>query len=121
MNETEFPHLHADRGATPDEPFAPPSAANATTFIVHLNRIGNGAAANGQPWPERYLPPGRRLALADADGALAGLRVVHKILLAAERTRQNGESEEYVEPGDGAVGHGLPVIVRTGGGAVAGK
>ncbi|HDS1124857.1 TPA: hypothetical protein QDZ60_002156 [Stenotrophomonas maltophilia] len=97
MNETDFPHLHAYRGPThPDEPSAPPTSANATTFIAHLNRISNGAAADGQPWPERHLLPGRRLALADADGALAGLRVVHEILLAAERTRQNGEPEEYV-------------------------
>lgn len=36
------------------------------------------------------------LALADADCGLSGLGVVHEILLAAERTRQNGAPEEYV-------------------------
>jgi len=47
-------------------------------------------------WPERHQLPGRCLALADADCALNGLRVVLEMLLAAERTRQNGEPEEYV-------------------------
>ncbi len=47
-------------------------------------------------WPERHQLPGRCLALADADCALSGLRVVLEMLLAAERTRQNGEPEEYV-------------------------
>ncbi|MBA0449790.1 hypothetical protein [Stenotrophomonas maltophilia] len=96
MNESDFPHLHAYRGPAGDEPPAPASPANPNTFISNLNRIGTGAAADGQPWPERYLLPGRRLALADADCALAGLRVVHELLLAAERTRQNGEPGEYV-------------------------
>jgi len=36
------------------------------------------------------------MALADADCALAGLRVVQEVLLAAERTRQNGAPQEYV-------------------------
>ncbi len=40
--------------------------------------------------------PGALLALADADCALSGLRVVLEMMLAAERTRQNGEPEEYV-------------------------
>lgn len=97
MNEPDFPHLHAYRGPTSaDEPAAPTAPADNHSFIANLNRINSGAAADGQPWPERYLLPGRRLALADADGALAGLRVVHEILLAAERTRQNGEADQYV-------------------------
>ncbi|MNF15024.1 hypothetical protein D3C80_2174520 [compost metagenome] len=40
--------------------------------------------------------PGRCLELADADCALAGLRVVQELMLAAERTRQNGAPEEYL-------------------------
>lgn len=34
--------------------------------------------------------------MADADCALGGLRVVAELMLAAERTRQNGTDEEYV-------------------------
>ncbi|KOQ74093.1 hypothetical protein ABW45_16420 [Stenotrophomonas maltophilia] len=63
-------------------------------FSECLRQIGNGAAADGQPWPERHLLPGRRLALADADGALAGQRVVLEVILAAERARQNGGPEQ---------------------------
>ncbi len=40
--------------------------------------------------------PGRRMALADADCALAGQRVTLELLLAAERVRQNGADAEYV-------------------------
>ena len=42
--------------------------------------------------------PGRRLALADTDCSLSGLRVVLEILLAAQRARENGELEQYVGP-----------------------
>lgn len=65
-------------------------------LIALMHQIGLGAAADGQPWPERHQLPGRCMALADSDGALAGLRVVQEILLAAERARQNGGSEHYV-------------------------
>jgi len=97
MNETDFPYLHAYRGTARDDgsPQAAP-AVDRNTFIANLNRIGSGAAADGQPWPERHQLPGRCPALADADCALSGLRVVLEMLLAAERTRQNGAPEEYV-------------------------
>lgn len=36
------------------------------------------------------------MALSDADCALTGQRIVQEILLAAERTRQNGEPDQYV-------------------------
>ncbi|WP_286074682.1 hypothetical protein [Stenotrophomonas sp. 59] len=65
-------------------------------FIATLDRICKGAAADGQPWPERHQMPGRRMALADADCALAGQRVTLELLLAAERVRQNGADAEYV-------------------------
>ncbi|EPG2417529.1 hypothetical protein QEK82_002486 [Stenotrophomonas maltophilia] len=98
MNESDVPHLHAYRGTAHDDgsPQAAP-AVDRNTFIANLDRIGSGAAADGQPWPERHQLPGRclALALADADCALSGLRVVLEMLLAAERTRQNGEPEEY--------------------------
>lgn len=65
-------------------------------FVANLHRIGAGAAADGQPWPERNLSLGRSMQMADADCALGGLRVVAELMLAAERTRQNGSDEEYV-------------------------
>ncbi|AWH54225.1 hypothetical protein C1924_14055 [Stenotrophomonas sp. ESTM1D_MKCIP4_1] len=71
-------------------------ARDPNRLIALLRQIGAGAAADGLPWPDGAPPPGRRFAMADADCALAGLRVVQEIMLAAERTRQNGDAEEYV-------------------------
>lgn len=82
---------------TPDvSPLRParPAAADPTSFAATLRRIGRGAAANGQPWPEQHPLPTRRMQLADADCAVAGLRVVQELLLAAERVRQSGNDEE---------------------------
>ncbi len=76
-----------------------PSAAPAldpNSLIAILHAIGAGAAADGQPWPERHHLRSRQMALSDADCALTGQRIVQEILLAAERTRQNGEPRQYV-------------------------
>ncbi|WP_303635516.1 hypothetical protein [Stenotrophomonas tuberculopleuritidis] len=70
--------------------------ADPNTLIALLHSIGAGVAANGQPWPERHQLRGRQVALSDADCSLSGLRVVLEVLLAAERTRQNGGPDQYV-------------------------
>lgn len=82
--------------ANADVPSEAAHAHDPLGFIATLDRIGKGAAADGQPWPERHQMPGRRMALADADCALTGLRVALEMLLAAGRVRQNGPDEEYV-------------------------
>ncbi|MCO7486408.1 hypothetical protein NJG20_04075 [Stenotrophomonas maltophilia] len=87
---TQYAPANADEG---EEASATPDPSN---LIALLHQIGRGVAADGQPWPERHQLPGRCLALADSDGALAGLRIVNEILLAAERARQNGGPEHYV-------------------------
>ncbi|WP_251475088.1 hypothetical protein [Stenotrophomonas lactitubi] len=66
------------------------------TLIALLHSIDSGVAANGQSWPEQHQLRGRQMALADADCSLTGLRVVLEVLLAAERSRQDGEPEQYV-------------------------
>ena len=76
-----------------------PSAAPApdpNSLIAILHAIGAGAAADGQPWPERHHLRSRQMALSDADCALTGQRIVQEILLAAERARQNGGPDQYV-------------------------
>lgn len=95
MNASEFRSLHAQYDPANAEPEHELST-DPNAFVATLRRIGTGAAADGQPWPERHQLPGRCLELADADCALAGLRVVQEVLLAAERTRQNGAPEEYL-------------------------
>jgi len=93
MPQRDTPLLHTCHGpASADAANTPPILAP-DSFIECLRQIGNGAAADGQPWPERQLLPGRQLALADTDGALAGLRVVLEVMLAAERARHNGGPE----------------------------
>lgn len=88
---------------TPHSPPPPPiqqvpsaAPALAPNSLAILHAIGAGAAADGQPWPERHPLRSRQMALSDADCALTGQRIVQEILLAAERTRQNGEPEQYV-------------------------
>ncbi|HGM5876246.1 TPA: hypothetical protein ACKP4S_000715 [Stenotrophomonas maltophilia] len=95
MNASDIPPLRAQYApANAEEGEAAKPDPN--SLITLLHQIGRGAAADGQPWPERHQLPGRCLALADTDGALAGLRIVNEILLAAERARQNGGPEHYV-------------------------
>lgn len=95
MNTSDFRSLHAQYDPDNAEPEREPSV-DPNAFVATLRRIGTGAAADGQPWPERHQLPGRCLQLADADCALAGLRVVAELMLAAERVRQNGAPEEYL-------------------------
>lgn len=91
MTSPDFPRLHPHRSsATGGGPPEHTAATDPNAFIATLHRIGKGAAADGQPWPERHQMPGRCMALADADCALAGQRVTLELLLAAERVRQNG-------------------------------
>lgn len=97
MSTSDFRSLHAlcdPDNADGDVEREPSTDSN--SFVATLRRIGTGAAADGQPWPERHQLPGRCLQLADADCAVAGLRVVAELMLAAERTRQNGAPEEYL-------------------------
>lgn len=75
---------------------APSPGLDPNTLIALLHSIGAGAASDGQPWPERHHLRGRQIAMADADCALAGQRVVQEILLAAIRAHQNGDSDQYV-------------------------
>ncbi len=58
MNESDLPHLHAYRSTAGDDG-SPPAAptVDRNTFIANLHRIGSGAAADGQPWPERHQLP----------------------------------------------------------------
>ena len=62
-------------------------------MMALLRKISAAAAVDGFPWPEGYLLPGGHLGLTDADRTLVGLRVVQELVLAAERSRQDGEAE----------------------------
>ncbi len=70
MNTSDFGSLHAQYDPDNADPERGPSV-DPSAFVATLHRIGTGAAADGQPWPERHQLPGRCLQLADADCALA--------------------------------------------------
>lgn len=78
------------------EPPADDPAPDPNTLARLVRSIGAGAAADAQPWPERHSLRSRQIALADADCALAGQRVVQELLLAAERDGQNGDPDQAV-------------------------
>jgi len=88
------PHSPSPRPIQEASSAAP--ALDPNSLIAILHSIGAGAAADGQPWPERHHLRSRQMQLSDADCALTGQRIVQEILLAAERTRQNGEPDQYV-------------------------
>ncbi|MGF6417568.1 hypothetical protein ABH900_001035 [Stenotrophomonas sp. AN71] len=75
---------------------SPAPARDPNTLIATLHAISAGAAADGQPWSERHHLRSRQMTLCDADCALTGQRIVQEILLAAERTRQNGAPDQHV-------------------------
>lgn len=75
---------------------SPESALDPTSFVALLRSIGAGAAADGQPWPERHHLRSRQIALCDADCALAGQRAVQELLLASIRAHQNSDADQYV-------------------------
>lgn len=109
MTKPHSPTPHALHDAPANGPTLDPN-----TLIALLHSIGSGVGSDGQPWPERHQMPGRRLALADADCSLAGLRVVLEILLAAQRARENGELEQYVGPRvmEGLIMAGLGLVAH---------
>jgi len=66
--------------------------------VLSVRSTRHERKARPLPWPEPNLPIGRRIQLSDGDCALAGLRIVHEMLLAAERSRQIGGPEHDVGP-----------------------
>ncbi|WP_295571286.1 hypothetical protein [uncultured Stenotrophomonas sp.] len=97
MSTPEYPRTHAQHApANADAPSEPPHKRDPLGFLATLDRIGKDAAADGQPGPERHQTSARRMALGDADCAVAGQRVTLELPLAAERVRQNGEETAYV-------------------------
>jgi len=70
-----------------------------TTFLGILKRLRAGEAADGQPWPENDVSPGRRSSLARAERAMVGLQVVIEMLHAAERCRVAADPERHLDEG----------------------
>ncbi|AWH54765.1 hypothetical protein C1924_17050 [Stenotrophomonas sp. ESTM1D_MKCIP4_1] len=114
MTASRYPHLFATLGeaanelpddiaqalettltATQDTP-----SPGAITLLGCLQRIRQGDAADGQPWPRKGHTPGQCLALARANRANVGLTFLLELLHAAERARVEGDESQHI--GNGA-------------------
>ncbi len=118
MTAIEYPCLFATLGEAakqlPDElaralerTLAATPAANdseytpgSITVLDCLQRIRQGEAADGQPWPTDGHTPGQCMALAGIDRANAGQTFLLELLHAIERTRVDGD--ENPQMGDAA-------------------
>ncbi|KAA9003858.1 hypothetical protein FJU31_03105 [Stenotrophomonas cyclobalanopsidis] len=118
MSASKYPFLFAtlgeaatrlpeDLARTLESTLAATQAANTVqrtpdgiTVLNCLQRIRQGEAADGQPWPDKGHTPGQRMALASIDRANAGQTFLLELLHAIERTRVDGD--EDAQAGDAA-------------------
>ncbi len=64
-----------------------------------LKRMRGCEGADGLPWPENDVSPGRRVSLARTERALVGLLTVLEVLHAADRCRVAAEPERHLDEG----------------------
>ncbi|WP_322547141.1 hypothetical protein [Stenotrophomonas geniculata] len=64
-----------------------------------LKSIRDGDGADGLPWPEIDLPPGREQAMAHAERAAIGMLTVAEMLHAAERCRSRATPDRHLDEG----------------------
>ena len=64
-----------------------------------LKRMRGCEGADGHPWPESDVSPGRRVSLARTERALVGLLTVLEVLHAADRCRVAAEPERHLDEG----------------------
>lgn len=114
MTASTYPHLFATLGEAatqlPDDiaraletSLAAPHGGRATsgiTLLGCLQRIRQGDAADGQPWPGNTHTPAQRRALARIDRANASITFLLELLHATERARVDGDESQHL--GDGA-------------------
>lgn len=70
-----------------------------STFFGILKYLRDGEAADGHPWPEHDISPGRGVSLARTERALVGLQTVLEMLHAAERCRVAAQPEQRLDEG----------------------
>ena len=64
-----------------------------------LKRMRGCEGADGLPWPENDVSPGRRVSLAKTERALVGLLTVLEVLHSADRCRVAAEPEKHLDEG----------------------
>jgi hypothetical protein len=64
-----------------------------------LKRMRGCEGADGHPWPETDVSPGRRVSLARSERAMVGALTVLELLHAADRCRVAAEPERHLDEG----------------------
>lgn len=64
-----------------------------------LKRMRGGEGADGHPWPETDVSPGRRVSLARSERAMVGALTVLELLHAADRCRVAADPERHLDEG----------------------
>lgn len=64
-----------------------------------LKRMRGCEGADGHPWPETDVSPGRRVSLARTERAMVGALTVLELLHAADRCRVAAEPERHLDEG----------------------
>jgi len=75
------------------------SLPDLSTFLGILKRMRGCEGADGLPWPENDVSPGRRVSLARTERALVGLLTVLEVLHSADRCRVAAEPERHLDEG----------------------
>ncbi|WP_447906116.1 hypothetical protein [Stenotrophomonas sepilia] len=64
-----------------------------------LKRMRGCEGADGHPWPETDVSPGRRVSLARTERAVVGALTVLELLHAADRCRVAADPERHLDEG----------------------
>lgn len=64
-----------------------------------LKRMRGCEGADGHPWPETDVSPGRRVSLARSERAMVGALTVLELLHAADRCRVAADPERHLDEG----------------------
>jgi hypothetical protein len=70
-----------------------------STFLGCLKRIRAGEGADGLPWPEADVSPGRGVALSRVERAAIGMLTVAEMLHAADRCREMATPDRHLDSG----------------------
>ncbi|OBU60468.1 hypothetical protein [Stenotrophomonas maltophilia] len=70
-----------------------------STFLGCLKRIRAGEGADGLPWPEADVSPGRGVSLSRVERAAIGMLTVAEMLHAADRCREMATPDRHLDAG----------------------
>ena len=75
------------------------SLPDLSSLLGILKRMRGCEGADGLPWPENDVSPGRRVSLARTERSLVGLLTVLEVLHSANRCRVAADPERHLDEG----------------------